>query len=64
MSQQIRANNRNPASASLTRAVPINESPESPDSRSKKINAGQAFLRVVEYPWGVEFDVVNMEGRQ
>jgi hypothetical protein len=37
--------------------VPIDESLEDLDSIRQRIESGQAFLRVVEYPWGVGFDV-------
>jgi hypothetical protein len=26
-----------------------------------RLNSGQAFLKVVAYPWGVEFDVCDSE---
>jgi len=45
----------------MTRSVPIDSS-EDLDSIREKIRTGHAFLKVVEYPWGVEFDVVNVEG--
>jgi len=61
MSQQAHANTRSPTSV-LTRPVSIDNSSEGLDSIRKKIRTGHAFLRVVEYPWGVEFDVVNVEG--
>jgi len=48
----------------LTRPVSIDESSENLDSIREKIRTGQAFLKVVEYPWGVEFDLVNVEGKQ
>jgi hypothetical protein len=28
-------------------------------SVSREITSGQAFLKVIAYPWGVEFDVVE-----
>ncbi len=31
------------------------------DSISEKIGSGRAFLKVVAYPWGVEFDVCEAE---
>ncbi len=31
-------------------------------SISSKIGSGRAFLKVVAYPWGVEFDVNEAEG--
>ena len=41
------------------RTVPIDEVPGDMDSLRKRIRSGRAFLRVVEYPWGVEFDVCD-----
>jgi len=64
MSQQAHAKTQSPASVSLTRPVPIDESQASLDSTREKIRTGQAFLRVTEYPWGVELDVVDVEGIQ
>jgi len=64
MTQHSHANTRSPASVSLTRPVSIDESSENLDSIREKIRTGQAFLKVVEYPWGVEFDLVNVEGKQ
>ncbi len=32
------------------------------DSIQSKIGSGRAFLKVVAYPWGVEFDVHEGEG--
>jgi len=48
----------------VERTVPINESEENIDAIREKIRTGQARLRVVEYPWGVEFDVYTVEGDQ
>jgi len=62
MSQKKRANTPSLVSTSVTRPVPIDESPEDMDSIREKITRGQAILKVVEYPWGVEFDVVHVEG--
>jgi hypothetical protein len=31
-------------------------------SVSKEIASGRAFLKVIAYPWGVEFDVCSAEG--
>jgi hypothetical protein len=64
MSQYQHANTRNLASVSVTRPVPIDESPEDLDLIREKIRTGRAFLKVVEYPWGIEFDVINVEGGQ
>jgi len=64
MSQYKHASPQNLHPLSVARPVPIEESPEDLDSIRESIKTGRAFLRVVEYPWGVEFDVVNVEGRQ
>jgi len=62
MSQYKHANTRSLVSVSVTRPVSIDESPEDLDSIRGKIRTGKAFLKVVEYPWGVEFDVIDVEG--
>jgi len=62
MNQQLHANARSPATVSLTMPVPTDEIQENLDSVHEEIRTGQAYLRVVEYPWGVEFDVVKVEG--
>jgi hypothetical protein len=49
---------------SVTRPVPLDEGREDLDAVREMIRTGQAFLKVVEYPWGVEFDVCDMEGRK
>jgi len=64
MTQRAHANIQSPASVSLAQPVSIDESSEDLDSIREKIRKGQAYLKVVEYPWGVEFDVVNLEGRK
>jgi len=46
----------------VTRPVSIEESVDNLDSIREKIRTGQAFLKVVQYPWGVEFDVCDVEG--
>ena len=62
MSQYQHANTRSLASVSVTRPVSINESTEDLDSIREKFRTGQAYLKVVEYPWGLEFDLINVEG--
>jgi len=64
VSQYKRTNTRSLASVWVERTVPINESEENIDAIREKIRTGQARLRVVEYPWGVEFDVYTVEGDQ
>jgi len=41
------------------RTVPIDEVPGDMDSLRRRIQSGQAYLRVVAYPWGVEFEVCD-----
>ena len=57
MNQRERVATRSQASFRVARPVPIDESLEDLDSIRQRIESGQAFLRVVEYPWGVGFDV-------
>ena len=63
MSQQQRMAARTLDSVRVTRPVPI-EGPEDLEAVRRSIESGRAFLRVVEYPWGVEFDVSEVEGRE
>jgi len=49
---------------SVAKPMPIEESPEDLNSIREKIKTARAFLKVVEYPWGVEFDVVEAGGRR
>jgi hypothetical protein len=62
MSQYKHANSRSLVSVSATGLVSTDESLENLDDVGEKIRTGQAFLKVVEYPWGVEFDVYSVEG--
>jgi len=41
---------------------PLGETAEDVGRVARKIRAGQAFLKVVSYPWGVEFEVCSQEG--
>ncbi len=63
MSKPEHAMMRSPASVWVAEPVPI-ESREDVDSVRERILAGRAFLRVVEHPWGVEFDVCEVRGQQ
>jgi hypothetical protein len=58
------ANTRSPVSLSLSLPVPIDEIPENLDSIREKIRKGKAILKVVQYPWGIEFDMCDVEGGQ
>jgi len=42
------------------RSVPIEIAQGDIDSITEKIHSGKALLRVVAYPWGVEFDVCEL----
>ena len=57
MNQHERVATPSLAIVRLGTPVPIEESAEDLNSIRQRIESGQAFLRMVEYPWGVEFDV-------
>jgi hypothetical protein len=63
MSQYEQARKQSLASVWVARPVPI-ESQGDVESVHERIMAGRAFLKVVEYPWGIEFDVCDAEGRR
>ncbi len=51
-----------PASVLVARPEHIEEMAEGAvDSLAERIRSGRAFLKVVAYPWGVEFDVCSAE---
>ena len=50
------------ASVWVADSTPIGEQDNDVSSAAERIKAGQAFLKVVAYPWGVEFDVCEKEG--
>ena len=56
MSQHERSARRSLASLQVAKLVPF-EGLEDLDTVRQMIENGRALLRVVEYPWGVEFDV-------
>ena len=64
MTQYERADAPRSPMVSVTRPVPLDEGREDLDAVREMIRTGQAFLKVVQYPWGVEFDVCDMEGRK
>jgi hypothetical protein len=49
-----------PSPQLLAELIPI-EITDDIDSIREKIHSGRAFLRVVAYPWGVEFDVCEVK---
>ena len=63
MSQNERAAIRSLASVCAAKPVPIDEGQEGLASVRERIAAGRAFLMVVEYPWGVEFDVSEVRSQ-
>ena len=51
-----------PDSVRLAKAVHVEDVSEEMASLSQKISSGRAFLKVLAYPWGVEFDVCDGDG--
>ncbi len=51
-----------PAAVLVARPVPIDRGSDDIDSLRERIQAGRAYLEIVEYPWGVEFEVGDAEG--
>jgi len=43
------------------RPVPVENLKDDVLSLTDKIRSGEAFLKVVAYPWGVEFDLCDNE---
>jgi hypothetical protein len=64
MTQYKRADAQGSAAVAITKPVHLDEDWEDLDAVRERIGTGQAFLKVVEYPWGVEFDVCDTEGSQ
>jgi len=64
MSQQERAATRNLASVRVARPLPVHDGTEDMDSVRQRIESGQAYLRVVAYPWGVEFDLAEVKNQE
>jgi len=60
MSQRERARTEGPEPVSSEGSAPV-ESLEDLNLIRERIAAGEAFLKVVEYPWGVEFEVCGAE---
>ena len=63
MSQRERAKTEVQEPASSEGRAPIERVEDLAPIR-ERIAAGEAFLKVVEYPWGVEFEVCGAEGEQ
>ena len=61
MNQAEPARTHVPAAVWIARPVPIDQRSDDIDSVRERIREGQAYLKVVEYPWGVEFDICEME---
>ena len=56
-----RATGKVPASVWVAKPRHIDEVQDDARLISEKIRSGQAFLKVVAYPWGVEFDMCEAE---
>ena len=50
-----------PASVGLAKPVHVEDFADQAHALSEKIRSGQVFLKVVAYPWGVEFYVCDGE---
>ena len=50
-----------PSSVWLARPVHVDAFSEKAGSLQGKLSSGRAFLKVVAYPWGLEFDVCDSE---
>ena len=64
MSQRERITTQRGLASVLVRPVSADNGLEDLDSVRQRIQAGKAFLRVVEYPWGVEFDLSEVESQE
>jgi len=52
------------ASVRVARPLPVHDGTEDMDSVRQRIESGQAYLRVVAYPWGVEFDLAEVKNQE
>lgn len=55
---------RSLASAWVARPAAVDEGMGDLESVRRRIEAGHAFLKVVEYPWGVEFEVSEVGSQE
>jgi hypothetical protein len=53
-----------PASARRAKPSHLEDLSDQIGPVSKRLTSGEAFLKVVAYPWGVEFDVCDGEGEK
>ena len=51
-----------PASIWVAESRPVDMAEDDTGGLSEEIGSGRAFLKVVAYPWGVEFEVIEREG--
>ena len=61
MNQTEQSGTRIPAEVRVAKPIPIDQVAGGVDAVRERIQAGRAYLKVVEYPWGVEFDVCDAE---
>lgn len=59
MSQAESTTAKVPASVWVAKPVPIEEAADDMGEVSERIRTGRAFLKVVAFPWGAEFDVCD-----
>jgi hypothetical protein len=64
MSQHERSATQSLAPVWRAKPVPIDESLEDLEAVRQMIETGRAILEVVEYPWGVEFDVSEVRSQR
>ncbi len=53
-----------PATVQGTKPKHVEDMGEDVSKLSEMISSGRTFLKVVAYPWGVEFDVCDWEGQE
>ena len=65
MSKQIEyATAEVPSSVWLAKPVRVEDLADKAGSLQGKVSSGSAFLKVVAYPWGLEFDVCDTEAER
>lgn len=59
MNQSRNVASKTGAQALLSRPIQVEDLSDRMDEVAEKVRSGDAQLRVVAYPWGVEFDLVE-----
>lgn len=52
-----------PATVQKSKLVHVEDLTDRGSELPRMIRSGQAYLKVVAYPWGVEFDLCEREGQ-